>query len=104
MGLIASGDRERLRQSLVVMPRSVRLVFFTQTLGCETCLQARQILDELPILSEKITIEEANVVLDRDSAAAYGVDRAPAVVLLDVGSSRVDLQACKLEYSIVSPK
>jgi hypothetical protein len=29
------------------------------------------------------------------------------VVLLDgssVGSSRVDLQACKLEYSIVSPK
>ena len=24
--------------------------------------------------------------------------------LLEVGSSRVDLQACKLEYSIVSPK
>ena len=24
--------------------------------------------------------------------------------LIDVGSSRVDLQACKLEYSIVSPK
>jgi hypothetical protein len=23
---------------------------------------------------------------------------------IDVGSSRVDLQACKLEYSIVSPK
>ena len=28
----------------------------------------------------------------------YGVGGAP------VGSSRVDLQACKLEYSIVSPK
>ena len=26
------------------------------------------------------------------------------LVLLPVGSSRVDLQACKLEYSIVSPK
>ena len=25
-------------------------------------------------------------------------------VWMDVGSSRVDLQACKLEYSIVSPK
>ena len=25
-------------------------------------------------------------------------------VIVDVGSSRVDLQACKLEYSIVSPK
>ena len=28
----------------------------------------------------------------------------PAVVERAVGSSRVDLQACKLEYSIVSPK
>ena len=26
------------------------------------------------------------------------------VIFPDVGSSRVDLQACKLEYSIVSPK
>ena len=26
------------------------------------------------------------------------------ILLDDVGSSRVDLQACKLEYSIVSPK
>ena len=32
--------------------------------------------------------------------APWGVALAP----LDVGSSRVDLQACKLEYSIVSPK
>ena len=26
------------------------------------------------------------------------------LILIFVGSSRVDLQACKLEYSIVSPK
>ena len=40
--------------------------------------------------------------------AKRAVDDAHAtgsgVVLLEVGSSRVDLQACKLEYSIVSPK
>ena len=35
-------------------------------------------------------------------AAKRGVPRAQ--VALAVGSSRVDLQACKLEYSIVSPK
>ena len=28
----------------------------------------------------------------------------PQVITMQVGSSRVDLQACKLEYSIVSPK
>lgn len=30
--------------------------------------------------------------------------RNPADLSVPVGSSRVDLQACKLEYSIVSPK
>ena len=30
--------------------------------------------------------------------------KARALEVKDVGSSRVDLQACKLEYSIVSPK
>ena len=37
---------------------------------------------------------------------AYIFDAAPTVSSLPqiVGSSRVDLQACKLEYSIVSPK
>ena len=30
--------------------------------------------------------------------------RRVALKVIEVGSSRVDLQACKLEYSIVSPK
>ena len=63
------------------MTRPVRLVFFTQTLGCDTCLQTRQILDELPPLSDRISIDEVNLVLDRDKAAQYGIDRAPAVAL-----------------------
>ena len=38
-----------------------------------------------------------------DLAASFG-DGAVRVTVEQVGSSRVDLQACKLEYSIVSPK
>ena len=64
------------------MTRSVRLVFFTQTLGCETCVQARQILDELPPLSDRITIEEVNLVLDTDKVTQYGVDRAPSIAIV----------------------
>ena len=64
------------------MTAPVRLLFFTQTLDCETCLQARQIIDELPPLSDRITIEEVNIVLERERAASYGVDRAPAIALL----------------------
>ena len=39
-----------------------------------------------------------------DRADSYESVTCPACTRLHVGSSRVDLQACKLEYSIVSPK
>jgi alkyl hydroperoxide reductase subunit AhpF len=81
MALISPSDQQSLRQAFAEMTRSVRLLFFTQALGCETCLQTRQILDELPPLSDRITIEEVNLILEADKAKAYGVDRAPAVAI-----------------------
>ena len=82
MGLLTSADQQRLRDAFSEMTRSVRLLFFTQSFACETCPMTRQILDELPALSDKITIEEINLVLDGDKAKQYGVDRAPAVAIL----------------------
>jgi alkyl hydroperoxide reductase subunit AhpF len=81
MSLISTADQERLRESFAEMTRPVRLLFFTQTLDCETCLQTRRILDELPPLSDRITIEEVNFVLEADRAKEYGIDRVPAVAL-----------------------
>ena len=81
MGLLSPADQEKLRDSFADMTRPVRVLFFTQTLDCETCVLTRQILDELPPLSDKITIEELNVVIDRDKATQYGIDRAPGLAL-----------------------
>lgn len=82
MGLLSTSDQQRLRETFADMSRPVRLVFFTQTLGCETCLQTRQILDELPLLSDKISIDEVNFILEPDKAKQYGVDRVPAVAIV----------------------
>ena len=63
------------------MTRRVHLVFFTQTIDCETCLQARQVVDELPPLSDRVVVDEVNLVLDRAAAERYGIDRAPSVAV-----------------------
>jgi alkyl hydroperoxide reductase subunit AhpF len=81
MSLIAPADQQKLRDAFAGMTRPVRLLFFTQALGCETCVQTRQILDELPPLSDRIAIEEVNFVLEPDRAAQYGVDRVPAIAV-----------------------
>jgi alkyl hydroperoxide reductase subunit AhpF len=85
MALISPADQEKLREAFSVMTRPVRLMFFTQTIGCETCTETRQILDELPRLSDRISIEEVNLVLEPDKAKQYGVDRAPAIAVLYEG-------------------
>ena len=82
MGLLSPADQEKLRESFDQMTSPVRVLFFTQTLDCEACVQTRQILDELPALSDKIAIEEVNFVLEKDKAAQYGIDRVPALALL----------------------
>ena len=50
------------RLAAVVTP--VRLVVFTQTFGCDTCYEARQTADQIASLSERISVEEHNLVLD----------------------------------------
>jgi glutaredoxin-like protein len=87
MSLISPADQERLREELSAMTRPVRLLFFTQTLDCETCLQTRQILDELPALSDNITVEEVNFVLEPEKAATYGIDRVPAIAIVGQDAS-----------------
>jgi alkyl hydroperoxide reductase subunit AhpF len=82
MGLLSSADQARLREAFAEMTHPVRLLFFTQTLDCEACPATRQILDELPPLSDKISVEELNVVIDVDKAKQYGIDRAPGIALV----------------------
>ncbi len=103
MSLISPADQERLTTTFAEMTRPVRLLFFTQTLGCETCLQTRQILDELPPLSDHVTIEDVNLVLEPDKAKQYGADRAPAVaVLADGVDTRIRFLGAPSGYEFVS--
>lgn len=71
-----------LEQRLAALSSPVRLVFFTRTFGCDTCLPARQAADRIAVLSERITVEEHNLVLDRERVAEYGVERAPALAVV----------------------
>jgi alkyl hydroperoxide reductase subunit AhpF len=82
MPLLSPADQDKLRESFAEMTHLVRLLFFTQTLDCETCPQTRQILDELPALSDKVVIEEVNFVLEKDKARQYGIDRVPAIAVV----------------------
>jgi alkyl hydroperoxide reductase subunit AhpF len=82
MPVLSPSDAARVREMLADLPNPVRLVFFTQTLNCETCEPTKQILGEVADLSDQITVEEHNLLLEGDLAASFGIDRAPAIAVV----------------------
>ena len=103
MPLLSPADQDKLRSAFDEMTDPVHILFFTQTLDCETCLQTRQILGELPPLSGKITIEEVNFILEKEKAAQYGIDRVPAIALVgEASDSRIRFLGAPSGYEFIS--
>lgn len=67
----------------------VHLVFFEQSIGCETCFPTRQLLEQIAQSNPLVTLERLNLVLDKDRAAQYEVDRVPAIVLTAPNRDRI---------------
>ena len=84
MGLLQDQDRDALRQEFSAMTGRVRVLFFTQALGCETCGITGQILDEIAPLGEKIELVKMNYAIDRDAVQKYAIRRIPAIAIVRV--------------------
>lgn len=102
MATLSETDRHAIAELLAELPNPVTLRFFTQSIGCETCVDVRQLLNELVRASDKIAVEELNVVLDRERAAAYGFDRAPAIAVEAGRDTGIRFIGAPLGYEVSS--
>jgi len=81
---------------------AVRLVFFEQSIGCDTCTPTRQLLEQLAELSPYVTVEAFNLVLEKDRAAQYGIDRVPAIVVCSPGRDRIRFYGAPFGHELMS--
>jgi alkyl hydroperoxide reductase subunit AhpF len=103
MALLSDADRMKLTEMLSEMTSDVRLVFFTQTLGCETCADAKRILDEVVPLNAHLSLEEHNLVLEGEEAAKYGIDRVPAIAVVgEQGDAGIRFYGAPAGYEFMS--
>lgn len=81
--------RDAIAKKFATLASPVTLIFFEQSIGCETCAPTKRLLEQLSELSDHITIEVLNLALDKGRAAEYGIDRVPAIVVSAPGRARV---------------
>ena len=81
MGLLRDEDVAEIRERLQGMTRPVRLIHFTQELDLQYGREVRQLLEELAQISDKLSLETYDHLIDKEKAAEYAVDKVPAIVI-----------------------
>lgn len=79
--ILSDRDRAAVQKEFEKLANPVKLTVFSQELGSESCQQTEWLVKEVVECSDKVSVEILNLVLDRERAEAYGVDRVPAVVV-----------------------
>jgi alkyl hydroperoxide reductase subunit AhpF len=102
MALLNDRDRQSVHDMLAAMKAPVTLVFFTQTIGCEGCEVVKEIVSEVASLSDKITVDEVNFVLDKDKVATYGVERVPALAVVTDHDTGIRFYGAPSGYEFMS--
>jgi glutaredoxin-like protein len=91
-----------LTKSLSALQSPVRLLFFEQSIGCDSCRPTRQLLQQLADLSPYLSLETMNLVLERGRAEEYGIDRVPAIVISSPRRERIRFYGAPLGYELAS--
>ncbi len=81
MPILTERDRAAVTQELTKLAGPVKLVVFSQQLGSEYCVETERLVREVAECSEQVSVEIYNLHIDREQAAAYGVERVPAVIV-----------------------
>jgi alkyl hydroperoxide reductase subunit AhpF len=80
--MLTPRDEDAVRREFAKLAGPVKLVVFSQELAAaELCHQNEMLVREVAALSDQLSVEVLNLAIDRDRAAAYGVDQVPAIVV-----------------------
>jgi glutaredoxin-like protein len=94
MPLLKPSLQTQVRDALAGLAGPVRILVFTTDQdpdACNVCDDTRQLVEELACLSDgRILAETYDLARDGERARAYGVERAPAVVVLGGPDGRHD--------------
>ncbi len=83
MALFDDNVKKQLSEYLSNMVDKVSLVYFTQEFECNLCKDTRLFVEEISALTDKLDATVYDFQKDNAKAKEYGVEKIPAIVVLD---------------------
>jgi len=90
MSLLKEEDRKHLIKEFEGLQNPVKLLMFTQELECQYCRETRMIVEEVADLSDAISVDVYNFVIDKEVVEHYNIDKIPAVAVVQDGDEPKD--------------
>jgi glutaredoxin-like protein len=96
VALLKADDQAHVRHHFEALTNSVKIVFFadlSEDGDCQYCETTLDLVSEVASLSPKISVEAHDLFREPEVAKLYGVDRAPAIAIVQVsgdGQSTTD--------------
>lgn len=81
MPFLSAADEQAVRQEFEKMTGPVKLTVFASELGGESNQQTVALVREVAALSDRLSVEILNPLIEREQAQAYGVDVTPAIAV-----------------------
>ncbi len=81
MAILGEAVVKELRKRLGGLREPVKLIAFTQQFECEFCHSARELVEELAGVSDRVATQVYDFVNDRDKVEQYKIDKIPAIVV-----------------------
>ena len=81
MGFLTAQDETAVKKEFERLGGPVKLTVFASELGGEQNTQTISLIREVAALSDRLSVTVLNPHIDKEPAAAYGVELAPAVVV-----------------------
>lgn len=100
--MLREQDATEVRERLKSMTSPVRLVHFTQELNLDYGRETKQLLEELAGLSDQVSLEVHNFLLEKEEAAEYGVHMVPATVVCNGESKGIRFYGIPAGYEFAS--
>lgn len=89
MPLLKAEDQEHIRHHFEAITSPVRIIFFADSsdaADCQYCATTLDLVNEVAALSPKLSVEAHELTQEPEIASLYGVDKAPAIAIVQVSA------------------
>jgi glutaredoxin-like protein len=80
--LLNDSIRTDIQKHFEKIENPVKIINFTQEIECQFCADTRRLVEEIVDLSDKLSLEVYNFVMDPDQVRKYNIDKIPATVVV----------------------